>query len=350
MTAVITNGWKWADDKPCEKGSVLFFYGEEGIADTYKKRFRANGANDENVVFIKGKEWIDEKGQRSEIDLTLIDIAIIERAIVETAKIIGLPVKMVVVDPISNYWGGKKENSNEDVRSVLKPLQHLAERTGVAFVMIQHTGKGDVKYAQQRILGSTGIVATCRSVWGVFVDPDDKGKRLFAPVKVNCGYGHTTVSYKIVPPDGRVDIIENNIENMTGDDIENRQRQVNQQQGQSQSKKSKAIAWLREYLADGGKPVKEIEAAAKANDISFRTLERAKDKLEIKINRVGFGKDSYNVWELPPIQQPTVHQNTENDESPEKQAHEQNESPHSPPNNVDTEVGGVCCDAEKQST
>jgi len=228
MTAIITNGWDWLsgkeDSAPCEKGSVLFFYGEEGIADTYKKRFRANGADQSNIIFLDGAELIDENKECSEIDVTLANVGVIEAAIADTAKMTGLPVKMVVIDPVSNYWGGVKENSNAEVRSVLKPLQHLAERTGTAFVLIQHTGKGDKDHAQQRVLGSTGIVAACRSVWGVFVDPDDKGNRLFVPIKINCGYGHTAISYRIVPPDGTVEIIASGIQK-TGDDIIQEHRQ-----------------------------------------------------------------------------------------------------------------------------
>ena|GEM_PF-6894799 len=102
-------------------------------------------------------QLVDQNGERSEIDITLLDIAEIERAIEDTANITGLPVLMVVIDPISNYWGGIKENSNAEVRSVLKPLQHLAEKTETAFVLIQHTGKADKEYAQQRVLGSTGM-------------------------------------------------------------------------------------------------------------------------------------------------------------------------------------------------
>ena len=45
MARCITNGRDWADGSPCELGSVLFFYGEEGIADLYMERLEANGVD-----------------------------------------------------------------------------------------------------------------------------------------------------------------------------------------------------------------------------------------------------------------------------------------------------------------
>lgn len=295
MTAVITNGWDWADGSPCEKGSVLFFYGEEGIADTYKRRFRGNGVDQSKVVFLNGAEWIDEDNERSERDVTLDMVDVIEQSIKDTAEATGLPVKMVVIDPIANYWGGIKENSNAEVRAVLKPLQHLAERTGTAFVLIQHTGKGDKEHAQQRVLGSTGIVAACRSVWGVYADPDEKGKRIFAPVKVNCGYDHTAVSYRIIPPEGRVDIIETGIQK-TGDDIESA-RQV-ARAGRKPDKHDDCAEWLPTVLADGEKPAKEIYELGKAEGFSERLIKDVKKSLGIESVREC--KNDPWRWRLPP--------------------------------------------------
>lgn len=211
-------------------------------------------------------------------------IDIIESAITEAAEVTGLPVKMMVIDPISNYWGDIKENNNAEVRSVLKPLQHLAEKTGVALVLIQHTGKGDKDHAQQRVLGSTGIVAACRSVWGVYHNPDTdsnsaRGKeRLFVPVKTNCCVDPTAVSYCIAPPDGTVQIIGTDIAK-TGDDIESARRAT---QGRKPVELSEAEAWLADCLAEGKKSAKDIYEAAEGDGIKKRTLDRAKRELGIK--------------------------------------------------------------------
>ena len=299
MTAIITTGRDWADGTPCEKGSVLFFYGEEGIADTYKKRFRANGANQDNVVFMKGKLTFDEKSKKlSEDDVTLIDVVVIEKAIKETAEKTGLPVKMVVIDPISNYWGAKtNENSNADVRSNLRPMQLLAEKMEVAFVMIQHTGKGDKEHAQQQVLGSTGIVAICRAVWGISVDPNDRDKRLFSPMKVNCGYDHTAVSYRIVPPDGTVEIVETGIRK-TADDVLDEQRKARESRGRKPDIRNDCEDRMLEILADGRKVQStDIKTTLRSEGFRESMINTVKRELGVKSIADG-GKGRF--WWLPP--------------------------------------------------
>jgi len=297
LASCITTGRDWADGSPCELGSVLFFYGEEGIADLYMERFEANGVDRSKVVFWDG--MVDTNNEPSEVDVSLKMIADIENAIKATAEKTGVPVQMVVVDPISNYWGGINENSNADVRSVLRRLQRLAYKTNVAFVLIQHTGKGGKSHAQQRVLGSTGIVAACRAVWGVFVDPDDKDVRLFAPVKVNVGQHHTTVSYRI-SSGGRVEIIDGSIPDLTADDIESAQQAARREaRSQRSSKREECTVWLWDVLSDGEKPVNQIYELGKAQGYSERTIDRAKAELDVGSRRVGFGKEGHIVWNLP---------------------------------------------------
>jgi len=296
MASCITNGRDWADGSPCELGSVLFFYGEEGIADVYLERLEANGVDRSKVVFWDG--MVDEDNEHSEVDVSLKMVAEIENAIKATAERTGVPVQLVVVDPISNYWGGINENSNAEVRSVLKRLQRLADKTGVAFVLIQHTGKSGKSHAQQKVLGSTGIVAACRAVWGVFVDPDDRHVRLFAPVKVNIGHNHTAVSYRI-SASGKVEIIDGSIPDLTADDIESAQQAARREaRNQRPSKRDECAMWLWNLLFDGEKPAKEVYELGKAQGYSEPTIDRAKTELEIESKRVGFGKEGHIVWKI----------------------------------------------------
>ena len=297
MASCITNGRNWADESPCELGSVLFFYGEEGIADVYLERFEANGVDQSKVVFWDG--MVDENNECSDVDVSLKMVDNIETAINATAEKTGVPVQLVVVDPISNYLD-TNENSNTAVRSVLKRLQRLADKTGVAFVLIQHTGKSSKAHAQQKVLGSTGIVAACRAVWGVFVDPDDRDVRIFAPVKMNMGHQHTAVSYRI-SSGGKVEIIDGSIPDLTADDIESAQQAARREaRNQRPSKREECAMWLWTALANGEKPVKAIYEQGKELGYSEPTIDRAKTELEIESKRVGFGKEGHVVWKLSP--------------------------------------------------
>ena len=297
MTSCVTNGRKWADGSTCKLGSVLFFHGEEGIADLYMERFEGNGVDRSKVVFWDG--MVDENNKCSEVDVSLKMVAEIENAIKATAEKTSAPVRMVVVDPIANFWGGINENSNAEVRSVLKRLQRLAEKTGVAFIFIQHTGKSGKSHAQQKVLGSTAIVAACRAVWGVFDDPDDKNVRLFAPVKVNFGYNHTAVSYRISSPEGRVEIIDGSIPDLKADDIEAAQKAARKEARSHRSgKRDECVMWLWTILTEAEKPVKQIYELGKAKGYSERTIDRAKAELGIESKRVGFSEKGHVVWKL----------------------------------------------------
>jgi KaiC/GvpD/RAD55 family RecA-like ATPase len=298
----VTNGVPWADESPCKEGSVLVFEGEDGLADTYKRRCRENAVNQERVVVLSGAEVF---GQGYDTDVCLKDVATIERAINDTAERTGLPVKMVIIDPISNYWGKVSENSNAGVRSVLHPLKKLAEKTGIAFVLIQHLGKSARASAQQRVLGSTGITATCRAVWGIYEDPEDDDKRIFAFMKGNCGYDHTAVSFRILPPNGRVEILETDIPK-TAEDIETEiaAAQKAAKQGVIPKKLFVAAEWLVQYLADGPKLVNGVYADGQFQGHSERTLDRAKAELGIVSDKRGFGKESITYWVLPVVDEP----------------------------------------------
>ena len=60
-----------------------------------------------------------------------------------------------------------------------------------------------------------------------------------------------------------------------------------------------AVEWLRELLAAGPRPVKEVEAEAKAAGIRSASLRRARGELRCKPVREGFGKDGEWVLHLP---------------------------------------------------
>ena len=50
--------------------------------------------------------------------------------------------RLVVIDPIMAFLGENiNSNSDKDVRSALKPLKQLAERTGAAGVIVRHLNK-----------------------------------------------------------------------------------------------------------------------------------------------------------------------------------------------------------------
>ena len=60
-----------------------------------------------------------------------------------------------------------------------------------------------------------------------------------------------------------------------------------------------ATGFLREVLTDGPLPSSEVKALAADEDITERTLKRAKKKLGIESKKKGFGPGSAVLWSLP---------------------------------------------------
>lgn len=297
LTAHVTNGTDWADGTPCEEGSVLFFYGEDGLADTYKKRCKANGVNQDRVVFMEGTE-VFKGSESAEASVTVADIGVIRQAIQDTTKTTGVPVKVVFIDPITNYLGKVSGNSASGVRSVLHPLQRLAEELDVAFVLIHHFAKGKRTNLQQQVFGTGALVECCRAVWGVF-HAVDEDVRYFAPVKFNCGADPTSVLFQIAKPSGKVKVLETDIRKSAEEITDELAAAKKAVAGRPPKALVEVSGWLSDHLSDGGKTAEEIYAAAAAEGFSSRTVDRAKSALGIKSVKHGYGKGSYSAWALP---------------------------------------------------
>lgn len=279
LASVITNGYPWADGKHCERGSVLFFRGEDIIEEDYIPRLVANSADLTKIRFLDGFEVLHEGKEPEEVAFSIGSTQKIEVAIAETQRETGFPVRLVIIDPVSNFWGEVKENSNAEVRSALNPLSRLAERSGAAFLLIQHTGKGDKEHAQQKVLGSTGLAAICRTLWGLYYDKATE-RRYFAPIDTNCCIDPAAVEFTVERPHGEVRIVNASLEK-TGDDIEDERRAFRQQRGPQADKLAECCDWLRDFLQVGGKPANEVKEAGEQAGFSVRTVERAKKECGI---------------------------------------------------------------------
>ena len=76
-------------------------------------------------------------------------------------------------------------NSDKDVRSALKPLKQLAERTGAAILIIRHLNKTPGSNVLYRGGGSIGIIGAARSGLIVGPHPEDEEQRVLASQKHN---------------------------------------------------------------------------------------------------------------------------------------------------------------------
>jgi hypothetical protein len=73
---------------------------------------------------------------------------------------------------------------------------------------------------------------------------------------------------------------------------------------EERSQREEAATWLREALADGPRPAKEILKEARRNGFTEVTLQRAKRDLRMQSVKTGFGKTGEWCWTLPKDDQP----------------------------------------------
>ena len=157
------------------------------------------------------------------------------------------------------------------------------------------------------VMGSLAFVAVARAGYAVLKDAkDDMGeRRLVLPIKNNLGDDKSGLAYRIMEAPGHdqpyvawePEAVYMTVSEALGagtgkggardpsDDREQRKLQV-----------AEAAEWLDGYLADGGKPAREIIEAARIDGISQRTLERAKPQAQVVACREGFAQGGRWVW------------------------------------------------------
>ena len=194
-------------------------------------------------------------------------------------------VKLLILDPVVGMMTSTNINSATSVRAVMAALDDLAKRQGCAVLLVHHLSKGGGS-PRQRALGSVDFMNASRSAILVGLDPDAEDRdSVLVHVKHNLvptGAG-PSLAYRTLPGHTFQWIGPTRL---SGDD-------VLRDEGRS-SALQEAQMWLQELLAAGGKPVREIMAAATEAGIAERTLRRARERLCQRPRRLG---DRW-VWEL----------------------------------------------------
>ena len=131
-----------------EPFNVIYQSAEDGMGDTIKPRLMEAGADLDRVLSI-----VEDKKQ-----LSLLDERI-EKAIREHNA------RLMILDPIQGYIGSQVDmNRANEIRTVLKSVAAVAERTGCAIVLIGHLNKAKGSSSAYRGLGSIDFRAAARSV------------------------------------------------------------------------------------------------------------------------------------------------------------------------------------------
>jgi putative DNA primase/helicase len=296
LAANVSRGRSWADGSPCPRGSVVLCSAEDDPADTIAPRLIAHDADRERVHLLAGVMTRDDDGEEVERVFTLADLPALRQTLEQLAD-----CKLIVVDPVGSYLGGKADaHRDNEVRAVLAPVCHLAAQHGAAVVVVAHTRKAVAPNADDMVMGSRAFTGLARSVLHLMLDPDDEDKRrrLLLPGKSNLAERPPGLAFDIGPGEneGRpcVRWLEGEV-TITADEAVNREPQHGDGK---RTECDEAADWLREALAGGPMPAKEIRELAKESEgIATRTLDRAKKSAGIEAFRPENPGPWY--WRLP---------------------------------------------------
>ena len=313
IAATISNGGTWPfEEGKTEQGAVIWLAAEDTSADITVPRLIAAGAN-RNFIADLNSIVLVKDGQPRTLNI-VDDINHIGQVIRDVEQRCKVPVRLLVIDPISAYMGGQKKGDtwkNSDVRNIMTPLLKLIEGTRIAVVGITHFNKSNNANVLNRVIDSMALPAISRATLLTAIDRDDDGKpnldrRLLLKGKKNIGRPVPGLVYKInerLIDNGKGGTMGAPYVEWTGLVDKTADEALGEQTGNKAGKLEAAEDFLQLILIDG--PLTDNEIRKKAGQRhSSRTLRRAKDKLGIKSERIGglAGGGKWK-WALPEIEQ-----------------------------------------------
>jgi hypothetical protein len=306
IAAAVTTGQALPGDMSMARGDVIFVSLEDDPAMVIVPRLIAAGADLSRVHIPR---ILAGEGER--LPLLPDDLGPIQDMIESTAA------RLVIVDPLMAALSSEVNgNQDQEVRRVLAELTRIAGDTGAAIVIVRHLNKSGGGVAIYRGGGSIGIIGAARSGLLLTAHPNDPAQLLLTVSKSNLGVRPKALALRIIQAQNNFGAIEWGEEaDITADDALT--GTADDPDEEPDGELGAAIAWLRDALADGPLPSRQVFAEAKDEGISRSTLKRAKIEAGI-LSRKHHEPDPHWRWALPdsPTEQGT-HDGAlaENDES-----------------------------------
>ena len=200
-------------------------------------------------------------------------------------------VRLVFFDPLSNYYGSKSGNSEQEVRSVLMPLSKLAREYNVAIVTVMHNSKTQGRSAMHKTIGAVGNAGVARMGWTFMKNPENPEEKFMLQMKENLGkfpgIKYRTKEVKIVLKGKSMGVAGIQYLDVSNVQVENL---IIQQEDFKEKSVQPAINFIKSRMTPGT----HIQAAilmeeAGAQGISPSQLEAARMKMGIEKQKCGTG-------------------------------------------------------------
>lgn len=277
LAATVTMGGQWPDGSRAERGSVVIWSGEDDPRDTLIPRLRAAGADMTRVRIVNG---IRDGADRYPFD-PASDCGLLAA---QLANITDL--RLLVIDPIVSAVAGDS-HKNAEVRRGLQPLVDLAQRHRCALLGVTHFTKGTAgREPVERITGSLAFGALARVVLVTSKSEaaDDKpATRFLARAKSNIGPDGSGFTYDLQQRElpGHPGIMASSV--MWGAALEGSARELlaEAENREDNDPANDASSFLRDLLADGSMPAREVFKEAGNAGFSKDSMHRAKRKIGV---------------------------------------------------------------------
>lgn len=290
VAACASTGTGWVD---CENTNApiesIIISSEDSPGDTLVPRLMAAGADMDKVIIVPTMKT--EKGERAfGLD---VDLPALRKELESNPN-----VKLIIIDPIMNHLGSLKGNAEQELRAGLTPLGMLADKFGVAVVLVTHFNKSIQSESIQRVGGAMGMVGAVRIAW-TFTEDKEDGHRKMLPLKANIAPDTGGLIYKIVSQ-----VVEINGQSEAVGKIEfghashsSVDSSLKNDAKNGVGKMDEAKAWLTEFLSDGvAKPVIDIQLAGDSMGFGKSTLLNAAIKIGCKKDEVA------DTWQLVKVE------------------------------------------------
>jgi hypothetical protein len=266
-------------------GTAIVLNGEDGAEDTIRPRLQALGADLERV-FVPHRAR-DDAGipVRFPAHADLLDEALTRTQ-----------ARLVVIDPIMAFLEpGVCESSDPSVRRAFFPLACIADKHACAILLIRHLNKHGGGRSVYRGGGSIGFLGACRSGWLIGRDPLQPEHCVLAQVKNNLAAAQPSLAYRVTPHESAPPTLS-----WLGPTDRTADQLLAGGAGLPHRRaRDLAREFLAEFLTDGPQTSRDVWAAAQDQDLSERTIERAKRELAIRSVRLCVAGKPLSYWLLP---------------------------------------------------
>ncbi len=248
--------------------NVFLCSAEDDLLDTIRPRIDAAGGDPQRIIsFLAVPD-----GTTISRPLALpADLLLLEALVLYT------DAALVILDPLVAYLRqGGSGNGNQNLRHTLTALKETAARTGCAIVVVRHLNKSGSTNPLYRGVGGIGIIGAARAGLLLTADPDDPDRRVLAVTKSNLSNPAPSLAFRLEdePGSGVARVVWEGESPWSATQL--LQAQSTENGDESLSAVHVARTWLRETLANGPRPAREVRRDAAAHGIGYTSLTAAR--------------------------------------------------------------------------